>query len=154
MAESTGWTPDTLFKHVDIRFDALQRYIDARFLAADNAVAIQATNLENRLDKLNELRSMVADAQAKFLTISTYDVQHSGMAEQLRAIERTITAQIAAAEKSLQQQITTDGGRLSTLEGKGLGTAQLLTWILAAVAIIATVSSVLLNVLQHLPLLK
>jgi hypothetical protein len=53
----SGWTVDTLKAHYD-------SILEARDVAVKNALAAN----EKRLDGLNEIRGIMSDAQAKFIT--------------------------------------------------------------------------------------
>lgn len=109
--EVSGWTVDTLNAFTRQRFndiekanllafetakserDALANLTRQRFEAQDRAVDKALEAIDKRLDGLNELRSMLTDAQAQFPTREATDTRFIAMEDRQRSLENRFEAQ-------------------------------------------------------------
>ena len=86
-------------------------------------------NNEARLERLNELRKLVEEIQAKNVSREYYDSQHAAMIAELKVVNSKIDAATAGNER-----------RISNIEGR-FGGVQLTATALGAISIIVAAAS-------------
>jgi hypothetical protein len=65
----------------------LREYVERLFDEREKAAELVATNLEQRLDKLNELRAEVMKDRDQFLKKDLYDQMHAGLMDRVYKLE-------------------------------------------------------------------
>jgi hypothetical protein len=61
------WTVDTLKEHVDVRFAAAEKAVDAALASSKEAVVKAEKAAEKRFDAANEFRGQLSDQAATFM---------------------------------------------------------------------------------------
>jgi hypothetical protein len=110
----TGWSIETLKEYFDKRFENSDESVKAALSAAKEAVTKAETAAEKRFESVNEFRNTLSDQQRNLMPRSEAEVKFESYTKQLDIL-------------------TT---RLDKSEGRGLGIAQALGWIIAGITII------------------
>lgn len=91
----SSWTVDSLKQHLEQRINALETRLQERADAQDKAISKAESQMEKRLDALNELRGVVSDQASKFLTKETYEVAHEALDGKVDIVQNLITGIVA-----------------------------------------------------------
>jgi hypothetical protein len=84
-------TEITLREHIEARLDSLERHMNARFDAAQQAVEKAERTMNERLQGMNEFRDTLRDQATRFATVAQLDEKLAPVAkleERLRDVER------------------------------------------------------------------
>lgn len=156
-ANVSGWTVDTLHSHVAQRFsdyeaffgqriDDTDRMLARRMDDADKAIQAALTSaekakdkandaIEKRFDGVNEFRRALSDQTSTFIPRAEYDTAHKALVDRVDSN----AAQIAALELRLTTRLErgegTEAGQAGQRTEQRLGTGQLLSIVLAVVAV-------------------
>jgi anti-sigma-K factor RskA len=76
------------------QFVSLREYIERILEERDKAVQVAYRNLEQRLDKLNELRAEVQQDRGQFLRLDVYDEKHDQLRKALTDMEDRLEVEI------------------------------------------------------------
>jgi hypothetical protein len=93
----------------DGRFVSLRDYIERILDERDKAVQVAYRNLEQRLDKLNELRSEVQQDRGQFLRNDVYQERHDQLRQSVSDLEDRL-------QSEFKLLIDTNGKRIGILE--------------------------------------
>jgi hypothetical protein len=117
-----GWT-----------FDTLKRYVDQRFVAADQAIVKAEQQITNRFHTVNEFRGMVSDLSNTMLPRAEYSVQHQALADRIVAQDKRIEViQLALAELSARDTGKRQGyGAISAVISTAVAMATMVILLLA-----------------------
>lgn len=82
------WTVDTLKAHFDQRLADQEKAVDAALAAAKEATQKAESAAERRFDALNEMRAMVNDQAALYLTRNEYEAKHEGLVQKVDTLQK------------------------------------------------------------------
>lgn len=93
-------TGDTvsLQAHIERIFTERQAAIDAAFAAAQQSQRDRNVSIDERLEKLNELRQEVTADRGQYMTRSEYEAKHDALEASIQAIAAAIDARLKAME--------------------------------------------------------
>jgi chromosome segregation ATPase len=107
--ETNVWNSDSLKEYFDAQFKELEKRLDNRFDTAERTTESTRQAMEKRLDNLNELRAMVTDRDATFVTKEVLDTRMTAMDERIGSLAET-----RAEQKGKDKQIQLSWGQLTT----------------------------------------
>lgn len=133
----TGWTVDTLHEHYTSRFADLERMIDRRIAAVDEARRISETvrdtsiaeaqrTIETRLQALNELRREVTEDRGQLVRRDVFDSRIGGLEQRIEQRFDTLFARIESLESWRNRSI----GVISVLALASGGIGAFVGWVL------------------------
>lgn len=79
--------------------ESLKEYVDRRFVDRDIAVVVAASNVDRRLTEMNELRRQIESERGLFLTVDSYEQQHSALEDHVQALDDKVGVRILAVER-------------------------------------------------------
>ena len=106
--ETNVWNSDSLKEYFDAQFNELEKRLDNRFDTAERTTEATRQAMEKRLDSLNELRAMVSDRDATFVTKEVLDSKMTVMDERIGSLVET-----RAEQKGKDKQISVSWGQLT-----------------------------------------
>jgi hypothetical protein len=129
-----GWTVEILRQHFDeLLAERDRRYHelfalhslsqDASMTAARDAVTKAETATERRFESVNEFRSQLSDQARTFLPRPEYETRHESLISRIVEMER----------------------RMERAEGRGLGSAQMVSYVVAAISIAIAVAALVIR---------
>jgi len=97
--DTSQWTLETLKQYFEMRFNALEAALDARFNSQEKAIAVASVNSEKRFDATNEWRLTVDDITKLKANISDFTTFKETVAKDLKDICKDIDSlEITRAE--------------------------------------------------------
>ena len=111
---------------------------------------------EKRFESMNEFRQQLSDQARTFMPRAESESQHTALNDKLIAMENSfitringlsveLKAQTASIEKILTEKSNANSTRLTTIEGKGQGAGQMISWIAVIVSIVGGAVAIALH---------
>jgi hypothetical protein len=121
------WDLETLKTYVDTRLDAIGQRSDDRLSTIQRESDTQARDLTRRFDNVNELRELVNDQAARFITSDAYHAEHD----------------------ALNSRLDTLTNRVTTIEASATGTARLFGFLVAGIGAIGAIATTIIVLTHH-----
>lgn len=83
----------------------LRHYIERVLEEREKAVALAYQAMNQRIERLNELRDEVQKDRGQFLRMDVYDEKHEALEKSVHELERTLTATLGENSRRLHQRI-------------------------------------------------
>jgi hypothetical protein len=99
---------------------SLRDFIEARIDAMQRALEVRTTEMDRRLEELNNLRNEVLIDRQRYLSRDVYDAGHQAITAKVDQIEDTANERREAQRIEMQRQIDDLKRRFAILAGAGL----------------------------------
>jgi len=134
-AESSGhWTIGALHDHIEHRFADLERLVDVRFTAQEQATKAALAAAEKAVEKAERLATTRADQQNEWRA-TVGDLVQTMMPR----------AEYIVAQTNLVEKVNDIASRQSACEGAGQRTDTIVPWLIAAAGGIVAIVSLLID---------